>query len=83
MTQTTACPIEHTRQMGRDDRKSAAIADAEARPQQGFAPIHSFDFARDIMRSHAVRQGMETDYFKDKEPSKVPVIFLVQFAIKR
>ena len=60
----------------RDDRKSAAIADAQARPDAGFAPVRSFDFARDIMRSPAVRQGMEVDFFKDKEPSKVPVIFL-------
>ncbi len=72
MTQTATCPIDHTR----DDRKSAALADAAAKPDEGFAPISSFNFARDIMRSSAVRQGMEVDYFKDKEPSKVPVIFL-------
>ena len=77
MTETlAACPIAHHRPNERDDRKSAALADAEARPAQGFAPIRSFEFARDIMRSAAVRQGMETHYFKDKEPSKVPVIFL-------
>lgn len=77
MTQTpAACPIAPGNQAGRDDRKSAALADAEARPEAGFAPIRSFDFARDIMRSPAMHQGMETDYFKDKEPSKVPVIFL-------
>lgn len=67
-----ACPVRHDR----DDRKSAALADAQARPEAGFAPIHQFGFARDIMRSAAVKQGMEVDYFKDKEPSKVPVIFL-------
>ena len=72
MTQTVSCPIDPAR----DDRKSAAIAEAQARPDAGFAPVRGFDFARDIMRSSAVRQGMETDYFKDKEPSKVPVIFL-------
>jgi cytochrome P450 len=66
------CPVSSVR----DDRKSAALADAAARPQDGFSPVRSFDFARDIMRSPAVRQGMEVDYFKDKEPSKVPVIFL-------
>ena len=63
---TAVCPISPTR----DDRKSAALADAEARPDQGFAPIQTYDFARDIMRSPAVRQGMEAEYFKDKEPSK-------------
>lgn len=73
MTETAAaCPVQHTR----DDRKSAAIADAEARPESGFKPVRSFEFARDIMRSPAVLQGMQSDYFKDKEPSKVPVIFL-------
>lgn len=71
MSDAAACPIAP-----RDDRKSAALADAAAKPDHGFAPIHSFDFARDIMRSPAVRQGMEADYFKDKEPSKIPVIFL-------
>ena len=75
MSQVPACPVPH-RDANRDDRKSAAIADAEAKPDEGFAPITSFNFARDIMRSPAVRQGMEADYFKDKEPSKVPVIFL-------
>src|SRR5579872_7106841 len=70
MAETAACPIL------RDDRKSAALADAEARPEAGFAPVHSFDLARDIMRSPAVRQGMEANYFADKEPSKIPVIFL-------
>src|SRR6516165_6614925 len=70
MSEADACPIS------RDDRKSAALADAEARPEAGFAPVHNFSFARDIMRSSAVRQGMEADYFADKEPSKIPVIFL-------
>lgn len=73
MTETAAtCPVRQAR----DDRKSAALADAEAQPEAGFVPVHSFDFARDIMRSPAVLQGMQSDYFKDKEPSKVPVIFL-------
>ena len=66
------CPISPNR----DDRKSAAIADAQAKPDPGFAPVRSFNFARDIMRSPAVRQGMEVEFFKNKEPSKVPVIFL-------
>jgi cytochrome P450 len=70
MSEADACPIS------RDDRKSAALADAEARPEAGFAPVHNFSFARDLMRSPAVRQGMEADYFADKEPSKIPVIFL-------
>jgi cytochrome P450 len=72
MSQVSACPVAHDR----DDRKSAALADAVARPMKGFAPIASFNFARDIMRSPAVKQGMEVGFFADKEPSKTPVIFL-------
>lgn len=68
----TACPVVGNR----DDRKSAAIAEAAAKPVSGYAPVTSFTFARDIMRSSAVRQGMDADYFADKDPSHIPVIFL-------
>lgn len=68
----TACPV----QAGRDDRKSAALAEAQARPDPGFAPVTSFGMARDLMRSPAVLQGMNAAYFADKEPSRIPVIFL-------
>jgi len=76
MSEADACPVSSGLPFDRDDRKSAALADAEARPDDGFAPITRFGFARDVMRSPAMVQGMEADYFKDKEPSKVPVIFL-------
>ena len=72
MSQVSACPVASQR----DDRKSAALADAAARPAAGFAPIGNFAFARDIMRSPAVKQGMDVAFFADKEPSKIPVIFL-------
>jgi cytochrome P450 len=65
------CPMT-----SRDDRKSAALADAEARPDTGFAPVAKFGFARDIMRSPVVRQGMDNAYFAEKDPSRIPVIFL-------
>lgn len=68
----TACPVNSNR----DDRKSAALADSAARPQPGFAPVTAFGFARDIMRSPAVRQGMDSDYFAGKDPGRIPVIFL-------
>jgi cytochrome P450 len=71
MIQVAACPFT-----GRDDRKSAALADAEARPDPGFAPIVDFAFARDIMRSPAVVQGMDHEFFAEKDPNRVPVIFL-------
>jgi cytochrome P450 len=70
-----ACPMTSPLP-GRDDRKSAALADAEARPDAGFAPVNEFAFARDIMRSSAVRQGMDNEYFADRDPSRIPVIFL-------
>lgn len=72
MSQVSTCPMA----ANRDDRKSAALADAQAKPDPGFAPVRSYAFARDIMRSPAVLQGMEADYFKDKDPAHVPVIFL-------
>lgn len=73
MTDTaTTCPA----QADRDDRKSAALADSAANPAEGFAPITDFNFARDIMRSPAVHQGMDSHYFSDKDPGRVPVIFL-------
>lgn len=68
----TACPVL----ADRDDRKSAALADAQARPEPGFQPVRGFAFARDIMRSPAVHQGMDADYFAEKDPSHIPVIFL-------
>jgi cytochrome P450 len=66
-----ACPIHN-----RDDRKSAAVAEAHAQPDPGYAPVREFAFARDVMRSNAMVQGMDNEYFAGKEPSKVPVIFL-------
>jgi cytochrome P450 len=67
-----ACPF----QPARDDRKSASLADAAAKPQSGFAPVTSFGFARDIMRSPAIHQGMDADYFAGRDPGRIPVIFL-------
>lgn len=61
----------------RDDRRSASIADAAARPFAGYAPVAEFGFARDILRSPAIRQGMDAgEYFFDKDPGRIPVIFL-------
>jgi cytochrome P450 len=71
MSEADACPFA-----ARDDRKSAALADAAARPEAGFAPVTDYALARDIMRSPAVRQGMDSDYFADRDPGRIPVIFL-------
>ena len=72
MAEADACPFHPNR----DDRKSAALADAQARPDPGFAPVTEYVFARDIMRAAAVRQGMDSDYFADRDPNRIPVIFL-------
>jgi cytochrome P450 len=72
MAEADACPFHP----GRDDRKSAALADAQARPDPGFAPVTEYIFARDIMRAAAVRQGMDSDYFAERDPNRIPVIFL-------
>lgn len=69
----TACPI----QAGHDDRKSAALAEKHAKLDPGASPVTTFAFARDLMRSPAMVQGMDAgDYFLDKDPNRIPVIFL-------
>lgn len=74
MTQAaTACPALHDR----DDRKSASIADTAARPLPGYAPVVEYNFARDILRNSAIRQGMDGgEFFGEKDPGRIPVIFL-------
>jgi cytochrome P450 len=70
---TTGCPVH----VGRDDRRSAALAQSHAKPLAGAQPVTEFDVARDLMRSPAVVQGMDAgQYFLDKDPNRVPVIFL-------
>ena len=56
MTQTTTCPIAPSLEQSRDVRESAALADAEARPLPGFAPIVDFNLARDPLRSEAMQR---------------------------
>jgi cytochrome P450 len=61
----------------RDDRKSASIADTAAKPVSGFAPVTAFNFARDVLRNSAIRQGMDAgEYFSEQDPGRIPVIFL-------
>lgn len=67
------CPVHKDR----DDRKSAALADLAARPVEGFAPVTRFGLARDILRGSTIRQGMDAgEYFADRDPNRIPVIFL-------
>ncbi|MBV1691585.1 hypothetical protein KRR38_28900 [Novosphingobium sp. G106] len=54
----STCPAHQ----GRDDRKSAKIAEANLTPQEGARVIGSFATSRDILRSPKVRQaGPPTD----------------------
>ncbi|MCB2079161.1 MAG: hypothetical protein KDE55_15880 [Novosphingobium sp.] len=71
-TPAKRCPV----QSDRDDRKSVALEDSAAKPMPGYAPISHFGFARDVLRSPAVKQGMDAHYFADKDPARTPVIFL-------
>lgn len=69
----TGCPVHP----GRDDRKSAAVADAMLAPQKGARVIGRFHPARELLRSAKVRQAgahaAETDI---ADPDKVSFFFL-------
>lgn len=49
----SACPVPHVR----DDRKSAALADARVRPHPGARVVGRFAFAREILRNSAMLQA--------------------------
>ncbi|RBY83306.1 cytochrome P450 [Blastococcus sp. TF02A-26] len=51
--QATGCPVHG----GRDDRKSASLAAANVRPQPGATVVRSFEQARAVLRSSAMRQA--------------------------
>ena len=68
-----ACP--HL--LGRDDRKSAAIAAANDTIQPGAERVTSFGVARDILRGREFRQAMlNGDRFPVSDPDQLPVFFL-------
>jgi cytochrome P450 len=70
---TSACPLES----GRDDRKTAAIAAASAKPEPGAHMIGSYLFARDVLRSGDMKQaGGHSGEFDLTDPDKAPVFFL-------
>lgn len=61
----------------RDDRKTAAIVAARARPTKGASPVTSFRLARDILRSPAMKQaGGGAEHFDISDPDRAPVFFL-------
>jgi len=64
-------------QTTRDDRKSAAIAAANSRPNPGSRVAKSFAFAREILRSPDVRQaGAGADLIPNENPEHVSFFFL-------
>ena len=68
-----SCPAAH----GQDDRKSAALAAARARPLDGTEPVARFTLARDILRNGAMKQaGLGAEQVVVDDPSHVPVFFL-------
>jgi cytochrome P450 len=73
--QAAECPIP----LARDDRKSARLAAERLKPAPGARVADRFLFAREILRSGAMRQGgvgLSADRFPLDDPEKVPVFFL-------
>jgi cytochrome P450 len=67
------CPVH----AGRDDRKSAAIAARECKIVEGSEHVGGFNQLREILRSPAVKQGINGDgQFSDGSTDQIPVIFL-------
>lgn len=67
------CPVH----AGRDDRKSAAIADANLTPQKGARVIGSFAGAREVLRSPRMLQwGAHSAKTDISDPTKISFFFL-------
>lgn len=76
-TPAAGCPVHQ----GRDDRKSARLAEAHLTPQEGARTITAFGLARDVLRSPKVRQagapGSQVDEGAEiKNPGDVSFFFL-------
>lgn len=77
MTEAADCPVARGAAEARDDRKSAAIAAANVRANPGAVVIEKFSFARDVLRSPAMRQaGAGAEHIKLDNPEHVSVFFL-------
>ena len=70
------CPVHQ----GRDDRKTAKIAEANLSPQDGARMIDTFGLSRDVLRSPKVRQagapGAHGKEVEIKNPGDVSFFFL-------
>lgn len=72
-TQSAGCPVQH----GRDDRKSAKVAQANLAPAPGSRVIRSFAAGRDILRSPKVRQaGASAEVVDLSKPGEISFFFL-------
>jgi cytochrome P450 len=72
-TREASCPIH----ANRDDRKTAAIVAARAKPDVKARRITSFKLSREILRSPAMKQaGGGAEYFDTSDPDRAPVFFL-------
>jgi cytochrome P450 len=70
---TSACPV-HTE---RDERKSARLADERIALAPETRVVGTFALARQILRSGGMKQMLfGTDFLANRDPTKVPVIFL-------
>lgn len=73
MAQAAGCPVHQ----GRDDRKSARIADPNIRPQAGSRVVTSFAATREILRSPKVRQaGASAADVDTSRPGEISFFFL-------
>lgn len=73
-TSVTACPVVH---QGRDDRKSARLAEANLAPHAGARVIGSFFAGREVLRSPNVRQaGATADMTDLSKPGEISFFFL-------
>ena len=69
----TSCPLHPNR----DDRKTAGIVAARARPDKRAKRVTGFTAARDILRDPAMKQaGGGAEYFDTSDPDRAPVFFL-------
>lgn len=67
------CPVAH----GRDDRKSAVVAERNKHAQPGARVTGNFFFAREVLRSAEMRQaGASADQVKFDNPEHVSFFFL-------
>ncbi len=74
MTNVAICPVD----LGRDDRKSAALAAANSRPAAGSVHIKRFGELRSLFRSPEAVQGMPGAkvFGSGSDPDHMPVFFL-------